>query len=226
VFHLDIYNNISGSGSDHSCRLDDTNWKQEYGFRRWDDSDGRIHRDGDKPALLAGNIYQWYQHGLVTRDPSKGPAEIGTWNGEKTSRYYDANEKLHRDNDLPAVITPTCMSWYQHGDLHRLEDRPAVLAKNHTEWWIEGLRHRGGDQPAYIRDDGLRLWYQHGSLHRDDKTKPSIIFADGSKEYFMFGRYTDKEKHPSECNCNDEFPKVVKNMPLCDAFLNKAALEA
>lgn len=53
---------------------------------------------------------------------------------DKTVRYYDQNNHLHR-NFGPAVIFPNGnQCWYNHGKLHRL-DGPAVIAKNGNQYW-------------------------------------------------------------------------------------------
>ena len=43
---------------------------------------------------------------------------------------YRQNDKLHRDDDLPAVEIPHVegytKEWYQYGQLHREHDKPAV----------------------------------------------------------------------------------------------------
>ncbi len=52
--------------------------------------------------------------------------------------------KLHRDNDLPAVIyTNGTQMWYQHGKLHRDNDLPAVIySDGAVEYWINDKRIR------------------------------------------------------------------------------------
>jgi len=39
--------------------------------------------------------------------------------------WYDDEGRYHRDNDMPARITITESSRYQHGKLHRDNDKPA-----------------------------------------------------------------------------------------------------
>lgn len=80
--------------------------------------------------------------------------------------WYDDQEQLHRDNDLPAQID--ChggKAWFQHGKLHRDNDKPAIEAAN-----------------------GDRAWYQNDQLHRENG--PAIIYADPHKEpeYWLHGR--------------------------------------
>jgi hypothetical protein len=103
--------------------------------------DGKLHRDGDLPALIwADGSQYWFKHG-----------------------------KLHRDGDLPAQIHSNgTQLWYQHGKLHRDGDLPAAICSIGTQsWYQHGKRHRDGDLPALIRADGTHIWYKHGELHRD-----------------------------------------------------------
>ncbi len=225
--YTDSNNIIIGKGADPICLLDETNWKPEYGGRLWYDSDGKYHRDGDKPAVLAGNIYIWYQHGKITRDPSKGPSEIENLDaykdkseGGKTLRYSDSEGEHHRDGDLPAVISPTRKTWFKHGKIHRPDDKPAVVSDKTQEWRVEGIKHRDGDQPAYIRDDGLKIWCQKGSIHRDVNLGPAVIRPDGAEEYFIFGHSVEKDNANFDCNCPQDFPKITMDMGFCGAFLD------
>jgi len=94
-----------------------------------------------------------------------------TSNGEE--EWYDDNEELHRDGDLPArTDSRGGKAWFKHGKLHREGDKPAIEAAN-----------------------GDRAWYCDGVLHRDHG--PAIIYADKNKEpeYWLAGRpMTDAER--------------------------------
>ena len=74
---------------------------------------GKIHRDGDKPAHIQGDVYVWYQNGYIHRDGDQ-PAYTDKW----TTKYFQ-NGHLHRDGDLPAYTTVsphrTEQIWYQRG---------------------------------------------------------------------------------------------------------------
>ena len=93
--------------------------------------DGKLHRDGDKPALVwADNVIRvWYQHG-----------------------------KIHRI-DKPAVIYINGMrQWWKEGKPHRDGDKPAVLwAFGARAWWRDGKRYRI-DEHAFIDADGMQRW--------------------------------------------------------------------
>ena len=80
--------------------------------------------------------------------------------------YYNSNNELHRDNDLPAYIG----------------------ADGRQEWWVGGRLHRDNDLPAYIGADGLQAWRVNGVRHRDNDL-PAVIWADGSQEWWVNGRF-------------------------------------
>lgn len=92
---------------------------------------------------------------------------------EGMEEWYDDNEKLHRDGDLPAQTDPQGgKAWLQHGKLHRDGDKPAIEAAN-----------------------GDRAWYQNDELSR--ATGPAIIYADKTKEpeYWLKGqKMTDEQR--------------------------------
>jgi hypothetical protein len=81
-----------------------------------------------------------------------------------TIMYRDADGKLHRDRDLPAVIYLNgTQEWHRHGKRHRDGDLPAYVGANGTlAWWKNGLRHRDGDLPAYIWADKTQEWWENG----------------------------------------------------------------
>lgn len=104
-----------------------------------------------------------------------------------TTNYY-YKKKLHRDNDLPAIIYENGdKEWWICGVLHRDNDLPAVERSNgDKEWWIYGKLHRDNDLPAkklYI----LEEWYQHGKIHRNGDL-PALIYKDGTKMWYKFGK--------------------------------------
>ena len=98
--------------------------------------------------------------------------------------YKDKQGRLHRENDLPAVIVDKknkkYEKWYKHGFLHRENDKPAVIYGIGTkqgikEWWYEGKKHRENDKPAVIYPYEKQWWYE-GKLHREND-KPAVILT-------------------------------------------------
>jgi len=82
--------------------------------------------------------------------------------------------------------------WYNlEGNLHR-EDGPAIeRSDGHKSWWINDRLHRE-DGPAIEWDDGTKSWWVNGKRHREDG--PSVERSDGSKAWYLDGvKYTEEE---------------------------------
>lgn len=102
----------------------------------------KIHRDGDKPAVICRNGYlAWYKEG-----------------------------KRHREGDKPATVRGDgYKEWILHGLTHRDGDLPAKVHSGSTkEWWKYGQRHRGRGKPAIERADGTKEWWEHGKSGEGD----------------------------------------------------------
>ena len=59
---------------------------------------------------------------------------------KKATRYYNFDDNLHRNNDLPAVIWSDGRQWwYQNGKRHRDNNLPAsIYSHGYKEWWVNG----------------------------------------------------------------------------------------
>ena len=130
-------------------------YKYSLEWRRY----GKLHRDGDKPAvILAGGTQMWYKNGVKHRDGDK-PAYLFL-NGEITTvaKWYK-NGGLHRSDGKPAHIRKfkdsgtKIYEWYVEGKRHRL-DGPAVVPidamTRKTEYWLQGVKFDTVDE--YISD--------------------------------------------------------------------------
>jgi len=55
-------------------------------------------------------------------------------------RWRNKDGRLHRENELPAVINKDgTHRWYKNGQCHRENDLPAIIWNDgHKEWWING----------------------------------------------------------------------------------------
>jgi len=105
-------------------------------------------------------------------------------------QYWFKNNKLHRDNDLPAVIRYNNKEqyWYKNGLQHRDNDLPAIIFNNgHQVWYKDGLIHRENDLPAIICENGDREWYKKGKKHRDFDL-PAIIYINGHRAWYINGQ--------------------------------------
>jgi hypothetical protein len=121
---------------------------------------------------------------------------------DKTTRWYNDKEKLHR-LDGPAIeYADGDKVWYVDGKLHRL-DGPAIEDAGYKSWWVDGKRHRL-DGPAVEDADGSKSWYVNGERHRLDG--PAIEYADGYKSWYVNGKkMTEKE-----------FNEYIKPKPSCE----------
>ena len=156
------------------------------GTKIWRNKEGKLHREGDQPALINANRTQiWYQ-----------------------------NDKIHREGDQPAWIdTNGTQEWWQNGEQHREGDQPAWIdADGAQEWWQNGEPHREGDQPAYINADGTQAWYQHGKRHREGD-KPAIKYADGTQSWYKNGTKITQQQAKAYTNIKKFHHKVKRLAP-------------
>ena len=131
---------------------------------------------------INGDQY-WYKNEEIHRDDDL-PAII-TSEGDK---YWYRNGLPHRDNDLPAVIFVSgTQEWYQNGERHRDNDLPAIIKLNgYQSWYKYGKKHRDYDLPAMIYSNGDQFWYQNGLQHRDNDL-PAIIYSNGDMVWYKNG---------------------------------------
>ncbi len=58
-------------------------------------------------------------------------------------KVWKQKGKIHRDNDLPAVINNDgTKRWYRNGALHRDNDMPAVIHGGSKFWYRDNMTHR------------------------------------------------------------------------------------
>jgi hypothetical protein len=142
------------------------------------------------------DVIVWYRDGKIHRDDDL-PAMVS----EDGSQAWYIDGELHREDDKPAIIRENGdTEWYWNGRLNREDDKPAVEKTNGEKaWYIDGFRHRDGDNPAVIwYENGLenRAWYRGGVLHRDDD-KPSVEKGDGTKLWYRDGKRHREDDKPA-----------------------------
>jgi hypothetical protein len=106
-----------------------------------------------------------------------------------TIRYLNEFGQLHRNGDLPAMMSPTESIYYKNGLIHR-ENGPAVIRAHQQCYYKNGVLHRDGDLPAIINSGNIgedqkiysEVYYKHGQIHRDDG--PAMMWSTGSYKYF------------------------------------------
>ena len=73
-------------------------------------------------------------------------------------KYYIEN-KLHRENDLPAIEYFDGTEYWMLNNKYHRNNGPAIITSNGTlEWWQHGVRHRNNG-PAVTLANGLQLWF-------------------------------------------------------------------
>jgi antitoxin component YwqK of YwqJK toxin-antitoxin module len=129
----------------------------------------------------------WYKNGKLHRDNDL-PAIIYKLFQDEEEQYWFKNGKLHRDNDLPAIISSIgYQGWYKNGEIHRDNDLPAVIHQDgHQYWYKNGKLHREHNLPAEISSNGNQCWYKNGKLHREHNL-PAIISLNGYQEWYKNG---------------------------------------
>jgi hypothetical protein len=143
-----------------------------------------------------------------------------------TTQYFK-NGKLHRDDDLPAVINVLIdrYEWYQNGKRHRNNDQPAIIDNYCTEWYHE--RHRDNDKPAVICNN-CKKWYWCGKLHRDND-QPAIFNPRQHKEWYIHGKRHCEGDRPAvivknqfmKWYLNDELHRYAMTKPSIIFFFNR-----
>ena len=159
-----------------------------FGTRRWRDSEGKIHRDGDFPAVIdATGPMTWFQHGQIHREGDR-PARIGA----DGTRMWWKNGEVHRDNDRPAIMQSDGIQiWRSHGRIHRDGNRPAVM----------------------VPQLGINLWFQKGQLLQindyvlsSDKRGRSII-KDKNGNQIPLSNYDDQNM---EFSTNEDNQLIIR----------------
>ncbi len=103
-----------------------------------------------------------------------------------STRYYDKNYNLHRDEGPAIIYKNGNRQWYRWGVMHRV-GAPATIYKDLHAWYHLGKLHRD-DGPAFITSNRLE-YYQLGKLHRTDG--PAVVRNDSGTifcEYHVEGK--------------------------------------
>lgn len=122
--------------------------------------------------------------GRFHRSPDSDGTELPAIIVPNKMEYYQ-HGNLHRDHG-PAYVTSEILMWYQYGKLHRT-DGPAVLAKDVMEWHQDDLYHNASG-PAKIYNHGNQHWALSGHKHRvPESAGPVVIHTDGSQRWYKHG---------------------------------------
>ena len=124
--------------------------------------------------------------------------------------YRNSDYEIHRDEDLPAIISYNPMGnkrlsnegrheiWVQNGKMYRANDKPNIVVYYpdsnivYSECWKNNdILHRDNDEPAvirYYRNGNIenKSWFYNREYHRDND-KPACI------EYYENGQVKKEE---------------------------------
>ncbi len=132
--------------------------------------------DADADALLEVRL----ESGLST----DGIQCVG--NRMTVLREVPEEEKRRLLSGRHVIFSPQAgTEWYLDGQLHREGDLPAVITSlGDCEWWVHGKRHREGGYPAVLRHDGYMECWENGV-----RVSPVPCgHGGGSEEYFSMQR--------------------------------------
>lgn len=122
---------------------------------RWRDPQGRVHRDGDLPAVIHDDgQLAWYQHGNRHRDGDR-PAIIGA---SGCYKEWCIQGQTHRDNGPAEKHSDGVRVWRLNGKFHRIGG-PAIEDPNDSiawqmqdddpYWYVNGKGFINGDDDEY-----------------------------------------------------------------------------
>lgn len=105
---------------------------------------GKFHRKNDLPAVIRKSV-EYEGESTAMRDIVDNLYEIESLRNIRNLRTpiqeYWVNGKLHRENDLPAVVFNDSKKhsyWYEEGKLHRNNNKPAIINGNFLHYFNNG----------------------------------------------------------------------------------------
>lgn len=128
-----------------------------------------------------GIAFYWSKHVAIQQgvigNKTKGCCTKYDDNGNVQAYIWYSNGKIHRDDDLPAIIFANGLhQWYKNGKLHRDGDKPAhVYLCGHIAYFKEGKLHRNADFPAFLHPDGSSDFLCHGQLWKEHDSDGRVI---------------------------------------------------
>ncbi len=162
------------------------------GYKEWY-KNGFIHRETlDEngvlnPAIININDEKFY----YLNDEE---IDIEQWKKENIKA-----EKIVTDDECEISSNGT-KRWYKDGKLHRDNDLPAIVYHTGSKlWYKNGFRHRENDSPVVEYNDGYKAWYKNGFIHRETLDEngvlnPAIINSNDKKYYYLDGKHIDIKK--------------------------------
>ncbi len=178
----------------------------EKGDKFWYNIEGKLHRDGDKPAIIRTNgVQEWWRNGQRHRNGDKPAIEAISATGWWREWYKD--DKRHRYGKPAMESSRGIKCFYNKGKL--VKDETIPLIEHRVDWeFLKDIRkiwkrigHEGVPNPdcncgflgpgkphfCLHEKDGNKFWLSWGVLHREDDL-PAVELKDGTKEWWIWGK--------------------------------------
>ena len=133
----------------HALHVTGVNWPELDVIKR--SADSQVVNEDDNPLDRYKYTVENLPNGNTIRHFRDG-----------STIYYDKNNNIHRDDDLPAFIDVLhgTQEWYKNNKLHR-EDKPAIVHRDGSHSWYRHGEHHRLDGPS-IDWKHIRKWYVNG----------------------------------------------------------------
>jgi hypothetical protein len=107
---------------------------------------GKLHREGDKPAYIRGELKMWFIQGELER------------------------------GDLPCIEKGKLKQWAINGKRGRKNDLPAIECEQGYQWFVDGKRHREGGLPTIVFPGKYIAYHVHGKKIKDELIDKNFRF--------------------------------------------------
>ena len=118
-----------------------------------------------------------------------------TYAKKERARYWPITSELmtqYKDGSHSEKDSDGTLRWIQNDKLHRDDDKPAIInSDGGLEWRKNGLYHRDDDKPAYIGPEGRLDWCQNYQRHRI--CGPAVIRPNGIHEWWVNNKNITQE---------------------------------
>lgn len=152
---------------------------------------GREHNDYGEPSCIVVNweFYDdFYTGNYNWRTGEYDNDEDGEINPDPDNdcKYaeWKVNDKLHRENDLPALIQLVrgdcygyVYKWCINGKYHRENDKPALISNNEMIWYKNGVKHREGYKPYMMTISEDYIVYDRDSNGYDNVGRLELTYG-------------------------------------------------
>ncbi|MFA7275886.1 MAG: hypothetical protein WC043_03685 [Pseudobdellovibrionaceae bacterium] len=154
------------------------------GKEHWEN--GQLHCE-DGPAVDIPEMEVWIKQGKIHRDGDLPALTCRVTNSDTFYRYsiYSYFKRISAHSKSAFKPTPRAgdLQWWKEGVLTR-ENAPAWILNDGTSKWFKNGRLHREDGPAVEYPNGSREWWEKGKLHRENS--PAIEVKEG---FFLFSEF-------------------------------------